>query len=507
MNVTLLSAMVAFVRLASLLISGPVTLLAQQTDAGGIRRDLDTFIARAMATGLTPGMAVSVVRGSDVIYAKGFGFADRESNRRVTADTQFYIASTTKSFTALAGALLAARGVIDLDAPLSQYLPNVTLDPALSPDAISLRDLLTHTHGIRSGGPVDFRTAFTGDFTNAQLMDLLKLHPPAPSGRSFSYSNLGYNIFSLVLDAKLKEGWKHVIQREVFDPIGMRSTTANMSKANPSRLALPYNFGTTAPERVYYGKRDENMQAAGGHLSSANDLARYLEAHLNQGRVNGRQVLPAAPIEETHRQQVVQTRTFGPFQRFGWGLGWDLATYEGDTILQRFGDFSGFRSHVSFMPEQRLGVVVLTNGGGASSPLSDLVATYVYDRLLGKPGLSARYDERLASTQEDVRTARTRERTTRGARPQITPLPLSAYAGTYDGPALGRMIWTFEAGRLNVTMGIARGDVEVYDGTKYQLRLDLGGAGAVVTFDVPNGAQRPVGLRFLDYVFTRVQEK
>ena len=151
-----------------------------------------------MAANVTPGLAVAIVRGDEVIYAKAFGFADRERRIRAEAGTQFYIASTTKSFTGLTAAVLAARRAIDLDQPVMQALPTARFDPRLTADRITLRDLLTHTHGIAPGGPVDFRTAFSGDFTNEQLLDLLPYHGPATIGRAFSYSNLGYNIFGMV---------------------------------------------------------------------------------------------------------------------------------------------------------------------------------------------------------------------------------------------------------------------------------------------------------------------
>jgi CubicO group peptidase (beta-lactamase class C family) len=472
-----------------------------------LTQDLDAFIARALATDVTPGMAVAVVRGTDIIYAKGFGFADKEAGRRVNADTQFYIASTTKSFTGLAASLLATRGAIDLDMPLSRALPRAKIHADVSADKITLRDLLTHTHGIMPGGPVDLRTAYTGEFTNAELLDLLRFHGPAPTGRAFVYSNLGYNIFGMVLDDKFKEGWKQVLQREVFDPLGMRSTTAFMSKADATRLAQPYELRTAGAERVDYAKRDENMQSAGGHLSTANDLARYLVAHINGGKIDGKQVLPEAAIQATHRQQVEQNRSFGSFQRFGWALGWDMATYDGDTVLQRFGGFQGFHSHLSFMPERRVGVVVLANGGAASTFVADAVASYAYDRVLGKPGLAERIEERWKTLNTELARGRegiAKDLATRRARPQTTPLPFAAYAGTYESPVLGKMIWTLENGRLQVRMGVARGNVEVYNGAQYQFRVDLTGGGSVVDFNVPEGAQQPASLRFMNQTFVRI---
>ena len=154
-------------------------------------KEFDMFIEKAFALDMTPGLAVSVVKGNDLIYAKGFGYADIEAKRLVTPETMFYIASTTKSFTAFAATLLHQRGELDLDQPLSGYLPKLRLQAPLSADDITLRDLLTHTHGIENDGPVVFRTAYTGEHHHDQLVALLEKHPPAANGRAFDYGNLG----------------------------------------------------------------------------------------------------------------------------------------------------------------------------------------------------------------------------------------------------------------------------------------------------------------------------
>ncbi len=278
-----------------------------------------------------------------------------------------------------------------------------------------------------------------------------------------------------------------------------------MSRAESARLALPYEWGEEGPQRVGYAKQDENMHAAGGHLSTARDLARYLLAHLNDGMLDGQQALPAPAIRATHVQHAEQNRRFGSFRRFGWSLGWDLATYEGEIVLQRFGGFSGFHSHVSFMPTRGIGVVVLGNGGTASGVLADAIATYVYDRALDRPGLAERRDTRLQALADELdrrRAAVVEDLATRRARPQQTVLPLSAYVGVYENDALGRMEWSIEAGRLHVRMGVAQSDVEVYNGTLHQFRVALMGGGSVVAFDVPVGSLA-ASLWFRDRTFSR----
>jgi CubicO group peptidase (beta-lactamase class C family) len=143
------------------------------SEAASEQRALGSAVERLFALDLTPGMAIAVVRGGDMVFARGLGVLDVETRRPVTPDSIFYIASTTKSFTAFAAALLHDSKAIDLDASLATYFPGLTLKPPLSAANITVRDLLTHTHGIRNGGPITQRTAYTGDHTPALLLRLL----------------------------------------------------------------------------------------------------------------------------------------------------------------------------------------------------------------------------------------------------------------------------------------------------------------------------------------------
>ncbi|MCH8020104.1 serine hydrolase [candidate division KSB1 bacterium] len=448
-------------------------------------KEFDPFIEKAFALDMTPGLAVAVVKGNDTIYARGFGYADIEAKRRVTPETMFYIASTTKSFTAFAAALLHHRGELDLDQPLSGYLPKLRLQTPLSTHDITLRDLLTHTHGIENDGPVVFRTAYTGEHHHDQLVALLEKHPPATTGGAFDYGNLGYNIASLAMDANLDIGWKDLIKREIFQPLGLKNTSGRLSKVERNLLALPYAPEEKGFRLVHYAKHDANMHAAGGHVSSALDLAEWLKVHLNSGKVNGKQIFPAEVVAETHRKQADQERELLGFQRHGWGLGWDLATFEGDTLLHRPGSFTGFFSYVSFRPQHDLGVVVLVNGGYMGAMLATTVTKYLYDRLLEKEGLAEKYDKQLAGLQG--RSAQFRKRLGRGkaqraARQQTLPNPLAAYTGVYENPELGRMTWQLVNDKLEVSMGLLWSPAEVYSAENNKFRVELTGGGEVIGF-------------------------
>ncbi len=458
----------------------------------------------------TPGMAVAAVQDGRIVLEAGFGLADVEAGRPVTTGTRFYIASTTKSLTAFAAIQLARRGELDLDAPLSRLLPDLRLAAPLDPATITLRDLIGLTHGIEDSGPVVFRTAFSGDFDRETLLRLLAEYGPAEQGRAFRYGNLGYNIAGMVLEEATGESWKTVVEREVLKPAGMDLTTAWRSRVPLESQAMPYRPADDGFERAPYAKGDANLHAAGGHLSTAGDMARWVALHLDAGVLDGRQAFPAEAVAESHRQHVEQERTFDAIQRWGWGLGWDLGTWEGETLIHRFGSFPGFRSHVSFMPERGVGVVVLVNEGTLGSHLADAVAWALYDRLLERPDTQTYFAEHLAATRATLaegREALRADRARRANRSQTLPHPLAAYAGRYVNDEIGTLEIDLTGNRLQARAGEAESGVEVYDAQAEQLRLELTGGGSVATMVFADGeGQKAIAVEWLGRRFERVED-
>ena len=439
----------------------------QATIGGEWRDDVSAFALRIIDANLTPGMAVAVSKGDWVLYSQGFGTADASTGRPVEDGTPFYIASTSKALTATAVVLLSERGIIDLSAPIHRYVPNLRFRPPMDAHQTTVEEFLTMTEGLEDGGPVVVRTAYTGQFTTQRLVSLLADYGLDPEGSGFSYGNLPYNILGLALDPTTEEGWKDVVRREVLDPLGMHHTSARISEMDRGQLAFPHgllpdsNWG-----RLPLAKDDANQHAAGGHFATAKDLARFVAVHASGGFLEGRQVLPKTALEATHQKHTEQDRRFGPFHRFGWGYGWDLGTYEGKTIVHRFGAFPGYRSHASFEPDSGVGVVVLVNGNGPASAAADLMATYVYDRVIGRTDLEEEYDRRLeeleGQTREGIRGLAL-QMAERAARLAPLPRPLEHYAGTYRNIGLGEMVWREVAGGLEVRMGIAHARAEVFD--------------------------------------------
>jgi CubicO group peptidase (beta-lactamase class C family) len=454
---------------------------APATSAASDSARIDSLATALFGLDLAPGMSVAVVRDTAPIYMKGFGYADRESQREVTPQTVFYIASTTKSFTALAAAMLDRQGKISLDAPLSRYLPGLRLQSQLDPDSITIRSLLTHTHGI-GNGPVSHRLAYTGEYEgNAHLARLLAEHPPLETGRAYVYGNIGYNAATIAIDSAIGESWKDWLGRLLFAPLGMTSTSAYVSRIPNERLAMPYSLEPAGFARLPYGKADANMQSAGGLVSTAADMARWLEAHINGGRVDGQQLIPSDVVAEAHRVLASTEGTQRGLSVVGYGLGWNVSLMGADTILVHGGGFPGFTTHMSVMPEHRIGVVVMVND---NSPLADMVGLGVYRALLDRrrrsPDVFAQ-DQRQA---REFREAIAADRSRRASRPQRLPLPLSAYAGIYENTGWGRVELSVVNGRLEARAGSASSAVEVYDGARHQLRVELTGGGTVVQMEV-----------------------
>lgn len=469
---------------------------------------IDAWIAATLAElDLVPGLAVAVVHDTQTLLLRGYGWADLEARRPVEPSTPFYIASSTKSFTALAAALLDHRGALELDAPLSRSIPGLDLGPSLDPGGITVRDLLTHTSGIDNDAVV-MRTAFTGEHDPETLRRVLALST-AKEDRSFDYGNIGYVVASLAVERAAGEPWQDALDELVFTPLGMDRTTAYVSEAEGwgTEVAAPYGWEPEGHERIPFLKTDATMHAAGGLVTTAEDLARWLEAQVTHGLVDGRQVLPTEVVRETHRPQAEVSARFDRFHRRAYGLGWYVADYDGETLVHHFGSFPGYRAHVSFMPEHGIGVAVLANTTGLGFFVPDLVATYVYDRLTGRPGLDSIYAARVEEMRSRARDedARLREHLAeRRARTPMLSRPPESYAGVYVSEAIGTMTIRPAGDALEVSVGDLTAVTEAFTEPE-TARVELvPGQGQVIRFLGDDGA-RPDSLSFAGETWRRVE--
>ena len=464
---------------------------------------LDSVMNALMALDMSPGAGIVVVRDTQIVYMKGFGYADVEAKRPFTPETAFYIASTTKSFTGLASALLDRKGVFKLDAPLHQYLPALKLKAPLDADSITIRSLLSHTHGISNNGPVVIRLAYSGEYNgDAELLKFLEQHEAAKTGRAYSYGNIGYNVAALAMDAATKKSWKDVLQAELFTPLGMKRTSAYVSKFARNDLATPYQITLTGWTPRPYGKTDANMQSAGGLITTLRDMGTWLEAHINNGKINGRQILPASAFVEAHSNLAPFEKKTQTGSQIGYGLGWNINIVGNDTVLVHGGGFPGFSTYMSFVPSRRIGIAVFANNDALGPPLAEIATAMVYEALTGGqmksvlPGID-QVGPIVARERERIKADLSR----RAARSQTLPFPIAAYTGVYENPAMGKLRLDAVNGKLEAHLGAAWSAIEVYDNAANKLRIALFGGGEVVSVEMKDG--KAVALAFGGTEFRR----
>ncbi len=471
--------------------------------------DFDGFIQSTMeAIPTIPGLSVAVVKDGQAIYTKGFGYADKEGGIKATANTSFYIASSTKSFTGLMAALLDQKGIIQLDELITAYLPAELFPEEANARQVKIRDLLTHTTGMENG-PVTMRLAFTGDHSHDRLKELLQYCEPTQKGYGhYQYSNFGYNLYGIILEEKTGKPWQDWMEELIFEPLGMDRTTAFMSKAKKGGwpVAAPYSGLPGDVERLYLEKKDNTMQSAGGLITTAEDMARWLAVNLEKGKMDGKQAFPAGLFDTAHGRLVETGSEFPPFTREHYGLGWHIGKYDDYTQLHHFGGFAGFSAHVSFMPEEGLGIAVMINDAVAGTRVMNLLAAYAYDWWLQRPEAEKRGEKgrnEIAKRLKQVGKAVAKDRAKRAERTWQLALPFQAYAGTYHNDALGTLKVESTSDALKVSIGNLHCSATPYT-AENSIRIELvPGSGEVLFFNLESG--KVTAFRYDDAIFQKVQ--
>jgi CubicO group peptidase (beta-lactamase class C family) len=272
------------ISLIALLLNSASIFAFAQTDSRPAENDFtktyDAYVSKTLSTVPDlPGIAIVVIKDDRPIFLRAYGMADREAGIKADTDTLFYIASSTKSFTALSAAMLDREGKIKFAEAMTKYTPGIRFKSDI-PDKITIRDLLTHTSGLRNGALVN-RLAFTGQIEQSEV-DRVFAEGTTFSDTNFgkyNYTNLGYNIYGLAVRYHLNKKWQDLLQERIFTPAGLKHTTAYVSKARAARykIAAPYVIDTDAADagkmvRSQLEKTDANMQSAGGIFTSISDL-------------------------------------------------------------------------------------------------------------------------------------------------------------------------------------------------------------------------------------------
>lgn len=490
---------------------------APQVDAAAKLQGIDDLAAQAMEEWKVPGLALGIVKDGKVIYAKGYGFRDVEHKLPVNTDTLFPIGSISKSFTSLAFAMLNDEGKLDWDKPVRTYLPEFQLYDPLASDRATPRDLFSH----RTGLPRHDLVWYSSDFSRADMVGRLKYLQPSKDFRSaYQYNNLTIMTMGY-LEGKLTGlGWEGTIRERIFTPLGMTHSDLSVEDIEKTdNHALPYELKKEVVTQVPFHNIDA-IGPAGSINSSITDMSHYLTFQLGDGKYEGKQLVSESNLHLMHSPQATMPDlppafSFPELGHFSYGLTWVVTAYRGHNLVWHNGGIDGFYALLSLLPDDHMGIVILTNMPGQPAP--EILAYNVYDRLLGLeqvPWLT-RFKELKAKQKKQEEESKKNKGSDKktGTRPSHD---LKDYAGDFENPGYGAIKIAQKGDAFELTLNkLGPYSLVHYHYDLFQIPedADTPAAGELFRFDMDKkGDIRSISAALEptlkeDIVFTRAAEK
>jgi CubicO group peptidase (beta-lactamase class C family) len=401
--------------------------------------NLDADVKLALKTFDVPGMAIAIVKDGKIVSARGYGVRKLGDPTPVDGKTLFEVASNSKGFTAAALAMLVDEGKLQWDDPVTMHLPGFQMHDSYVTGAMTVRDLLTHRSGLGLGAG-DLLWWPSTEFSTDEIISKLRYIKPATSFRnSYAYDNLLYIVAGKIIAEKDGKTWGQAIHDRILAPAGMTGTRTSVAD-----MLATDNY--SAPHSKIDGKAAvvkpmpvPNAVGAVGIDTSAEDLARWMTVLLSEGKTpDGKQLISAKQLAELWSQQTpMRIREPKPplaatrpnFASYG--LGFSLRDYKGRKLVMHGGALQGFYSTVLMVPEEKLGIAILTNA--ENGPAMAALYWRILDQYLKVPAsdwIKLYADQEAAAHQEEVE--RQAKAVTARAAQSSPSLPLAAYDGEYE---------------------------------------------------------------------------
>ena len=330
---------------------------------------LDEFILRGMKEARVPGLAALTLKEGKISWEGYYGWANIEEKRPVTRDTLFQLASISKTITACMIMQQVEEGKLGLDADINTYLPFRVRNPGHAEKPITLRQLLTHTSGIRDNWKVleeywvkngDFKQPLAkslpayltegGEFFSARK----SFYDWAPGSRN-RYCNVGFALAAHVAEAKVKISFEALCEQGIFKPLGMEGTAFALAAVDPRKVAMPYGYRKKTGGFKALGHHGYLDYPAGTLRATAPHLARFLMMFMGEGKLGEARVLKAATVASMKKIQ------FPKLDRKQ-GIGWYYDRIGGEQMIGHDGGDPGVVTQMFCQPKKGTGIIVLMNG-------------------------------------------------------------------------------------------------------------------------------------------------
>lgn len=441
-----------------------VDVPAGQVDAAIAR--LDELAKKTMQDTGIPGMAIAVVKGGATAYAKGFGVRKAGEPASVDADTVFQLASLSKPLGATVIAAQVGKGVVAWDTPIVKQLPWFTLSDPWVGDHVTIGDMYAHRSGLPDHAGDDLEAL---GYSRRQVLERLPLVPLRPFRAGYAYTNFGLTAGAIAAAAAAGKDWETLSQESVYEPLGMASTSSRFADFIQHTNHASGHVKTADGFKPLYSRQPDPQTPAGGASSSANDMAKWMNMVLHNGRYGGKQIISAKALLPALVPQIpmgmpgsVSART----SFYGYGFIVDTQA-SGRIVLSHSGAFeAGAATSLLMIPSLDLGIIVLSNAipVGAVEALSMEFADLAQYGRITRDWRSL-YAQAMAGIMAPFGTL-AGQKAPAYSQPPLKP---EAYAGTYFNEYYGSVHAAVRDGKLVLTIGPAKTSFTLthWDGNRY----------------------------------------
>ncbi|MBY0348084.1 MAG: serine hydrolase [Hydrotalea flava] len=416
-----------------LLCTGTTKLNAQPTF---IKDSLNTYIEQGMQDWNIPGLAIAIIKDGKIIVMKGFGVRDVTTKAPVDENTLFMIASNSKLFTATSLAQLAYDHKLSLNDKIIKYFPDFQLYDSAVTKMVTIHDMLSHHLGTKT---------FQGDFSfwdskNSRHEIMYKMRYLKPSGtfrQDFGYCNSCFLTAGEIIPKVTGKPWEVYVYDSLIQPLGMEHTqTLGYGISRMPNAAKPHTTAFAGKLQLLPYDQVDNLGPAGSLLSCVSDLSKWLMMQLDSGRYNGKRIVPWEVLRTTRDMAtIISSRKRGDSHFSGYGLGIFETDYHGKQIFWHTGGAFGFVTNTCFVPEENLGITILTNQD--NQDFFELLRYQILNAYLKLPFENLSKTVLPGFLDEETREIKKIDGWKDRIKGNTPPLPLKSYTGQYENTLYG----------------------------------------------------------------------
>jgi len=417
-----------------------------------VNDSLDSYIAQGMKDWNIPGLAIAIVKDGQVVMMKGYGVRNLETKEPVDENTLFMIASNSKLFTGTALAQLDNNNKLSLNDKITKYFPDYRVYDSCTTQLVTIKDMLGHHLGTKT---------FQGDFTfwnsslsRGEIMSKMRYLKPSQNFRaSYGYCNSCFLTAGEVIPKVTGKPWEVYVYDSIMEPLEMAHThPLGQGMSEMPDAATPYTNTFSAELKQLPYDNVDNLAPAGSIVSCVNDLTHWIIMQLDSGRYNGKQVLQWPVLQKTRdANTLISTRKngFTPTHFVAYGLGVFVKDYYGKQLYEHTGGADGFVTNVCFVPEEKLGITILTNND--NQEFFELLRHQILDAYLGVPYINrsktvlGRFNQERKKNLDSINALKAR---VKGNKPAF---PLQNYTGTYSNQLFGDIQISTSGNNLKIT--------------------------------------------------------